>query len=243
MKKTVLARQIVLRYGNGVYDSVVIPNKCNVDVLMQRLYQCKYRSAIPLYLHCDYSCIDIHRGIIRNVWPSINMKKADERLREATVKIEVKLSVTSAFFRAIAKIGFHYFLAIYKDRVNGREPEFRAIREFILGNGDETEKYVTQKQGHIIAEMADKKIPSKWCHIIVVDKSEFVVSRIQLFAGPHMHAPVNVVNIGRYPGNSSRQEMCGHMYIYRDPDENGIRKPGVVCELKSFKAAQREQAV
>jgi len=47
-----------------------------------------------------------------------------------------KGEVTLAYFRALAKIGFHYLLT-HVSAIVGNEPEFRAVREFILhGTGD-----------------------------------------------------------------------------------------------------------
>jgi len=61
--------------------------------------------------------------------------------------LSIKFTVNDRYFRAIAKIGFHYFLTKFP-RFRGDEACFTEIRNFIM-NGcpiDEIGKFVTQSR-------------------------------------------------------------------------------------------------
>lgn len=71
--------------------------------------------------------------------------------------------VTDRYFRAIAKIAFHYFLTVV-DLCRGDEDVFRPIRDFII-NGGVVEEFVKQKTEKTI----EPELPHWWTHIIKMD--------------------------------------------------------------------------
>lgn len=65
------------------------------------------------------------------------------------------IGLTNRYFRAIAKIGFHYFLTQFP-QYTGREPMFAAIREYILddkGGVDRANEFIGERQDPLIAQM------------------------------------------------------------------------------------------
>jgi hypothetical protein len=63
--------------------------------------------------------------------------------------------LTNRYFRAIAKIGFHYFLTQFP-QYSGREPLFKDIREYILddkGGVDRANDFIGERQNPLLAQM------------------------------------------------------------------------------------------
>jgi hypothetical protein len=71
--------------------------------------------------------------------------------------------VTDLYFRAIAKIAFHYFLTVV-DFYHGDEDIFKPIRDFIM-NGGVVEDFVKQKTKKPIESI----LPNWWTHIMKID--------------------------------------------------------------------------
>ncbi|MGB3341228.1 MAG: hypothetical protein WBB37_07080 [bacterium] len=71
--------------------------------------------------------------------------------------------VTDLYFRAIAKIAFHYLLAVV-DFYRGDEDIFKPIRDFVI-NGGVVEDFVKQKS----KEPIEPVLPNWWTHIIKMD--------------------------------------------------------------------------
>lgn len=81
--------------------------------------------------------------------------------------------LTDRYFRAIAKIGFHYFLTQFP-QYNGHEPMFSAIRRFILEDGSGVERandFVGRRQHPLLGEMLDPRMrPEGWqAHVLCAE--------------------------------------------------------------------------
>jgi hypothetical protein len=66
----------------------------------------------------------------------------------------VDISVTDRYFRAVAKIGFHYFLTQFQEHT-GNEQMFSEIRQFILEGGgvDRANKFVRKREHALLGAM------------------------------------------------------------------------------------------
>ncbi len=133
---------------------------------------------------------------------------------------EIRFEVPAAYFRAVAKASFHYFLAV-EDSVRGDEPIFADIRNFILAGEDE-KKFVIQERGPIISFPKPKIIHEHWgyClkshgHIIVVDcKNGELFGRIQYFVSSDIEPSIYRINISKEVGTLVRPLAKGHFFAY-----------------------------
>jgi hypothetical protein len=104
----------------------------------------------------------------------------------------IKFTVTDRYFRAIAKIGFHYFLTKFP-RFRGDEPCFSEIRNFIM-NGcpiDEIGRFVTNSQEQFAYQLRAGDRLSAWGHLIGVDSGYMGFrAKVQLFVGPESRSTV-----------------------------------------------------
>lgn len=117
------------------------------------------------------------------------------------VAIAVRLAVTAAHFRAVAKIAFHYSLKVFPD-LSGNEPEFEPVKRFIWeGEQDDVGRFVTQPMGLSEVRFERPGALSHWMHTLLVERSYEggIVAHVQFFAGPKGALAPYSVSIGRDP--------------------------------------------
>jgi hypothetical protein len=124
------------------------------------------------------------------------------------------------YWRAIAKIGFHYYLLNSRRGVLGHEPDFAGIRRFIMAGGDR-DPFFTRPAARFevpFRELADGAavLPQSWTHILAADETcSAAVAMVSLFMGPEHLAQTHHINLGRFrsplvvPG-----ARYAHAYIY-----------------------------
>lgn len=128
-------------------------------------------------------------------------------------------SVTDAYFRAVAKCGFHYFLAV-ASRVQGSARPFAAIREFIISGGDRN-RFVCQEPGQLIA-FPEGMRPARYGHVIVAEwRGGTVEARAQFFLGPDHVPPVYRVRIAEGVVSLHSVGQRGHFFVYFSSGSEG----------------------
>ena len=130
------------------------------------------------------------------------------------------IRVDKRYFRAIAKIAFHYFLAYY-DGFDGSELVFDPIRRFIRYGNGKIEFFVRQERGNLVSDLDKGYRPKYYGHFLIgnVDNQK-VMCFLQLFIGRDIDPLHYVVFLGRNPRNILLPtETFGHFYSYLEPDK------------------------
>ncbi len=144
----------------------------------------------------------------------------------------IKVTVTDRYFRAIAKIGFHYFLTKFP-RFRGDEPCFTEIRNFIMNDCplDEIGRFVTESQEQFAYQLRAGDRLSVWGHLIGVE-SDYMGFRakVQLFVGPESLSRVYTVRLGKNPSPIHFSEAYGDFFAYYPVEDRG-EFDGEVSEL------------
>jgi hypothetical protein len=144
----------------------------------------------------------------------------------------IKFTVTSRYFRCIAKIGFHYFLTKMPD-FRGDESCFDNVREFIAneGNIDKCKPFVNYNQQPLAWQLRDGLRLNTWGHILCAETDYLQFrAKVQLFAGPEAQPNVYTVQLGRNPSRIDYSEAYGDFYAYY-PKEHRREFDGEVSEL------------
>ena len=131
-------------------------------------------------------------------------------------------TINDKYFRAIAKIGFHYFLKHFS-HFTGVEKEFDGIKDFIMNGGD-TDNWVRQIKGSFVWGLKPGVTTDKFGHLIAVDKNENeIISKMHFFVGPKGAPPQYYqVYIGRNTKKIIYPENMGHQFVYFDEvDQEG----------------------
>lgn len=150
------------------------------------------------------------------------------------IQLVVNLKVTQAYFRAVAKIAFHYALKQFPD-LTGLEPDFTPIKEFIWAGGD-GDRFVRQKSDQFFDNFRRGYQPSHWMHILAVERTySNIIAHAQFFAGPHSLPPPYQVWIGRNPSRIDRgRELRAHQFVILDPTASS----GAVGVMEDAQPAQ-----
>jgi hypothetical protein len=175
------------------------------------------------YLYADDAACPKYVGLLNEIWPDSPVVQSETR--EAgmrRIQGTTKFTFHADYWRALAKIGFHYCLLNTRRGVRGNEPEFADIRRFILEGGDRDPFFTRPAVQFVMPfrELPDGSalLPGVWTHVLGADESyNAAVAMVSLFMGPERLAPIYHVNLCRFrsplvvPGARST-----HLYIYAD---------------------------
>jgi hypothetical protein len=129
-----------------------------------------------------------------------------------------------AYFRALAKIGFHYALK-YVPTITGNEGAFRALREFIkdgIGDHDhfltmcDTASNPSGPRGHVLTAVANPDSP--------------IVVNMQFFAGCKTALPRWRLILGNNPTVLFVEQVSAHFFAYTE-EEDGHLTGGEIRRL------------
>jgi hypothetical protein len=133
--------------------------------------------------------------------------------------------VDLSYFRALAKIGFHYTLK-YIPSITGSESCFNLLRNFIKhGSGDPNKflspanplKRFAESRGHLLT-----------CAIL---PSGEIVSTFQFFVGSEAPLPRWELSVGQYPGLLTTYYFSGHFFSLTST-QDGSLKGGEIISLE-----------
>lgn len=101
--------------------------------LLETIKKLELASPFDLRISCDAVEMVWVEKLVKQLWPTFNFDNA-KTLSKNYPGARVAFELNDRYARAIAKVGFHYFLTQFT-RFSGREPIFDGIREFILKDG------------------------------------------------------------------------------------------------------------
>lgn len=154
---------------------------------------------------------------------------------ESGKRIHVKTlcEVTDKYFRAIAKIGFHYFLKQFQDEFTGNEPYFNDIKNFIQ-NGGEWEPFVTQMDRQIISEFDQDRRLVNYGHILTATHDNYgIFSKAQFFVGLDHVPRVWVIKLANKKSSVIFFEGKANLFLYHDLSLRG-QYDGIMDEIGSY---------
>ncbi len=202
--------------------------------LRDRTKKTGVRQIKKAWLHSDESKWEEHQKLLIATWPQVDVQELPStEIGIHQVQTVGKFIVNDHYFRALAKIGFHYYLIHTRRGLRGDEEGFAHIRDFIM-NGGKIEPFFEQKQQQFTTPVGEQPSgglvsPRQWCHILGADESGLVATAyIHLFLGPGCVPPPYSVNLGRHGSSLTRPGFVwGHFYLYDDP-QSDKRKAGRV---------------
>jgi hypothetical protein len=228
-------RQILMHPKDGDTIPIPLPSCINSsEKLKQHLKKYSLENADPVCLSVPTEEWDDVVSMIREVWPKKRASNIQHGESKTKVRLAVKITVTSLYFRAVAKIGFHYFLSVYSSQFSGAEPEFMPIRSFIMNGEGQPEDFVRQTQDQLVYPLGRGHAAKTWGHFLTAEKHEQnITCRVQFFVGPKNLPPVLVIGVGPNPHRIIHQQSIGHFYSYFSNGPNG-GYDGEVSQMSSL---------
>jgi hypothetical protein len=174
---------------------------------------------------------------VESLFAGLDFERKTEWSRSAVGPIvygpaRIKFTVTSRYFRCLAKIGFHYFLTKMQ-RFRGDEPYFEDIRQFIAneGNIDKCRSFVSYNQQPLAWQLRNCGRLNAWGHILCAETDYMHFrAKVQLFAGPQAQPHVYTVQLGGNPSRIDYTEALGEFFVYYPKEQRG-EFDGEVSEL------------
>lgn len=212
--------QFVFTDVESKQHTVLLHPEMNATALRKKLKGNKTSPEKMHFLYCDEQHREMYLALIRTVFPKIKFESMPT-LPVGTHPVDVSTTITLGedYWRAIAKIAFHYFLVNNQRGKKGSEPEFESIRKFIMKGGDrsalfsEATKFRTDFGSK---QMGFKLMPMKWGHLLVGEESasEAVVA-VSLFLGPEYVPKTFHVLLGKYKSVLvTPKKLFSHLYQY-----------------------------
>ncbi|HKB66712.1 MAG TPA: hypothetical protein VKC61_12725 [Pyrinomonadaceae bacterium] len=174
-------------------------------------------------------------------FPVLEKSKWEELPTTGTTYTTTSFEVTDKYFRAIAKIGFHYILKHFRS-FRGDEDCFADIRRFILEGGD-IAQFVRWTEKQFISHIEAGYVPAKFGHVILARANERIIwGKLQFFIGPGSTPSVYELAVAHNPTKLVYDITSAHSFCYY---ESGPRdgKLGVMDEMKWIETAPAQAGI
>jgi hypothetical protein len=181
-------RQIVVKGATGIVEPLPFPRAWTASQVVGMLRERGLQGAelVEIYLDEDEPMDDLGvRGLLTEVFGVFHQVRVwggaqiDSKLEPVTVAA----AITRRYVRALAKVGFHYFLSV-ADSCTGAEDEFAAVRAFIRNDDGDANAFVALSSPYFIPAIAEGYVPQRTSHFFFCDQDrDSVVVKLQLFIG------------------------------------------------------------
>lgn len=222
--------QLVVRDVEDVEHHLRLNPQMTVKSLSQKIQDASPAPNSPMYLYADEQNHGRYEELLAELYPDSPYVATGSR--EAGVhcvqgRIAFRFSVD--YYRALAKIAFHYYLVVNQRGLRGDESIFDAIRCFIMKGGDH-EEFFDADGAKFVSPF--RKLPngsailsSVWMHSLATDEEQDAATvNLMLFVGPKRLPPSYHVHVARFSSQLIiPRARYAHAYIYHnEPDEDGF---------------------
>ncbi len=211
------SRQIVVVEASGKTHQLPIPPDLrDPEVLRASYLKLGVTQPVDTRVVCDPEEREWVEPLIKAAWPSVSFGERGLGARNYKEGAIVKLQLTDRYFRAVAKIGFHYFLTQFP-AYDGSEPCFSGIRDFIINDGgglDRVNTFVGARENPLLGPMMCGGRPDGWiAHVVCAEIRDELLAHVQLFVCKDYLAPTYTVRLAANVGCTGVQGT-GHIYRY-----------------------------
>lgn len=225
------ARQLIFFAEDGAIHHLPIRADATANHLRNAYERLKMTKLVDVRVVCHDEEWTWIAPVIRDIWPDAMI--GDRRaLAQSYDGATVTVTVTDRYFRAIAKMGFHYFLTQFPEYC-GAEPIFDGIRRYISEAGSvlEANGVVWKRNTPLLSMLAvpDAR-PDGWRgHVLAAEAKDGVLfAYVQTFLSPDWPAPIYSIVLGRA---EHLPKSRGHLYVYSSEGQNG-KYAGAAYDLR-----------
>jgi hypothetical protein len=215
-------RQIIFDHPiAGLHPIAILESmKGHPEVLVNQVKQLGLENAKPAHVFAAPDEISWVAELIKSVGGVPSGEWKTTTFNPQKIQLVTDINVTEEYFRAVAKIAFHYTLKFFPDLM-GTEPDFEPIKDYIW-TGSNADRFVTQESAQFVHHFRHGYRPTKWMHILAVERTyNSIVAHAQFFAGPRSLPLPYRIWIGRNPSRIDRHpELRAHNYVILDPTAN-----------------------
>ena len=218
------ARQLIFIEDSGLTHHLPIREDASPEQLLAEFRRLRVKEPFDTRFLYSPEEADWVEQLIKKTWPAaFSVEGKPPALSYQGVAI--RSSLTDRYFRAIAKIGFHYFLTQFSD-YTGHEPMFSTVRRFIREGGGgvrRANEFIGMRERPILGELLDAgaRPDGWWAHVVCTElKANECLAHVQMFLSKDYPAPIYTIKLA---GGSpvTRSQGAGHMYTYYSDGRRG----------------------
>lgn len=204
--------QVILYAESGEIHHVLLTNMAEPEQLKAKIEELrigKLKQVNVIAPEADRARVET----ITAIFPELIEAKWENLPTSGKAFTTTEYEVTDKYFRAIAKIGFHYILKHFP-HFRGDEEIFAGIRNFIF-NGGPIQDYVTWTNKQIIEQIKNGFTPVTFGHVILGRANKHLVwCKAQFFLGPNTIPLVYNIAIARNKPILIYDITSGHQFSY-----------------------------
>ena len=222
--------QLLVRDRQGGECRIRLHPGMVAEELLQAAMRAGLKDVDQVFVNCAECYEQDYLALACSAWPggTLERRPSWEPGLHRDVPGHAKFEVNEHYFRALAKIGFHYYLTHSARGQKGDESHFAAIRRFILRGGDWRPFFDSDPARRFRGVFGrlpkgETVTPANWMHIVAAgDAGGRAVAYVRLFVGPGCPGSPYCVLLGRWQTRIQvPREAWGHMYVYDSPQRAG----------------------
>lgn len=214
--------QVVLESGPNGPDFAELHPDMRPEQLRAKLARMGFTGESRWRLVCGESKGKVYESLIMRAYPEakLGLLRVTPPGPQA-VSSQARFEIKDFYFRAIAKIAFHYYLT-RTSRFRGDEEQFKAIRDFIMFGGDRDQCFTSTVRFRL-GILDRQSAQGIYSHFVAAAEpaSGEVLGYVHLFAGWLPSASEYHISLGTLHSNLVYPESAwAHQYSYRVTCEN-----------------------
>jgi hypothetical protein len=169
------ARQLIFKDASGAVHHLLIPGKMRDPKHLRAEFD-KLGVKDIVEGRVIYDPEESHwvEPLVKAVWPNVVFAEGQLGATSYQSGATVKFELSDRYFRAVAKIGFHYFLTQFPSFA-GSESQFGKIRQYILHGGPVSlaNEFIGERQHPLLGNLIGGGKPDGWkAHILAAEITE-----------------------------------------------------------------------
>jgi hypothetical protein len=225
------ARQLIFFEEDGTVHHLPIREGSTPETLKGEYEGLEIKKPIDVRMSCSEAEWDRVEKLVRETWPAVSVVNQGQLSRNYDGGV-VNFKLSDRYFRAVAKMGFHYFLTQFRE-FSGAESTFAEIRDFITEDRPvlEANRFLRRRNFPLLGEiMVSNTRPDGWrAHVLAAEiKNGECLAYVQTFLTEDWPAPIYTVVLGKVERVADR--AAGHIYIYNSNGPKG-KYAGVAYDL------------
>jgi hypothetical protein len=212
-------RELIFIESSGKTHHLPIREDATAEGLLQAFKAFGVIKPFAARLSCDPEERTWLEPILRQAWPAAEFGEGTPGSKVFAGAVG-KVELNARYFRAFAKIGFHYFLTQFSS-YSGHEPLFSRLREFIsedvAGPVSRVNEFIGVRQHPLLGEMLNPNArPDGWrAHLVcaeVIPGGCF--AHVQMFLTEDWPAPTYTIRLAAADTAVVGNGAAGHIYRY-----------------------------
>lgn len=204
--------QMILRGASGSTHHIPLTSSMTPQLLREHIADLHLDAPLELRLIYDPPTEQWAVDLFHALWPDKELPKPTTGATNFEGGI-VQFQLTNRYFRAIAKIGFHYFLTQFPS-YSGHEKVFSEIRDFIL---DDTTEFNADRINKFISIHSIPITPPSTGfvgHLLCAEITRgFYFAHFEPFVTPNGRMEAFRICLGFDP-NEQHSDLYVHLYLY-----------------------------